>query len=113
MVKNFGTFRWVAVVRDANISGELYIPLHTIAEAEQLIRDAGTWRTYRDASLERYPNMGAVLLSEPEVRLFSVARDSTALLTYASYRRDLADGFYCPADALLETGPRWGVRRVF
>lgn len=101
---------YIAFIHDCNLSATVqrtdncYV-FDTIREAEGVIRDAGSWRNYVNV----YGiDTGAMLLSEPQVELYRVPKDTTALIYSTTI---ITDDMYTQPDVILETGPRGGVRR--
>lgn len=105
-------YRYIAIVTDANLSGELLIPLETIEDAKDIIRHAGQWHDYPDALEPYYRTNGAVLLDSPRVALCTVAPDQTARITAHQIVHEIREGYGLTFDAILETGPRGGVQRT-
>lgn len=103
---------YIGFIHDANLSvtsmhyADTYV-FDTLWEAEQVIRNAGTWRYYTNVLGQE---TGAMLLSEPRVELYRVPNTSTPLIKATDV---ITDDCYPAPDVVLETGPRGGVQRAW
>lgn len=103
--------QYIAMIHDTNLahSTTLY-SFDSIAEAESVIRHAGTWCIYR---LALGGESGAMVLDAPSVFLYKVPPYSTPKIAATLLLREIRDGLETYADARLVTGPKGGVVRAW
>ena len=80
-----------AEITDANLSGVVTVPVASLAEAQAIARNSGSWQ-HPD------PEGGAMLLGQPMIAVYK--------------ERPTPGTSIIEADWIIETGPRGGVKTL-